>query len=314
MAESHYTRAGNGAARPRELTTVIAEILDAGQSSKFEYEGACRHGLRAGLCLRGRSWSQADFEAAEIVAVAINLLGVKRPTWAQGQLAYTEDGFSPIERTRRIRCGNRIPTDRFNHGGRPVLYCSRLCSGAHYANRARTFGLKVSRVEYLARCAIQSKRTMEERARPCKHCGRMFWTLINQKHCSRRCYNIGRSAERPCARCGKVFRRNSTSHKHCSPTCAAASRRITINRECPVCGTIFRPKRPSDPKRVCSCRCAALARQKKGEALQQLGFDFGPSVNPNPARPTPTCQTVRWMRTPRRRSFLKPPNDQRMLI
>jgi hypothetical protein len=73
-----------GAAEKRRAAVVetVAAILDQGQPTRFAYEGACRHGVRAGFILgAGLAWRAADQTAAEIIGSAFKRLGVERPSW-----------------------------------------------------------------------------------------------------------------------------------------------------------------------------------------------------------------------------------------
>jgi len=109
------------AGRRKALVDRCAVILRAGEPTCFAFEATCRHSLRAGLCLNGWSWARADTEAAEIVAEALRRIRAKRPTWREGQPRYTQEGFSPIERTRCAWCAKPLPAEKF-------LYCCTTCS------------------------------------------------------------------------------------------------------------------------------------------------------------------------------------------
>lgn len=118
-------------ARRKALVDRCAVILRAGEPTCFAFEANCRHSLRAGLCLNGWSWARADTEAAEIVAEALRRIGARRPTWREGQPRYTQEGFSPIERSRCIWCARGLPDDRW-------LYCCTTCSQrARHVRRVR---------------------------------------------------------------------------------------------------------------------------------------------------------------------------------
>jgi hypothetical protein len=255
--------------RERErLVSTVARILRAGGSSKFEYEAACRYGLRVNLCLSGWPWADADAMAASIVTAGLDRIKAVRPTFWEGQPEYadtdTSRGFCARE-----NCGRPVPIDLESSNGTPVKYCSSICKHRAHAERARRFGIKASLAEYLAGCSAKSEQTVRERARDCEHCGAHFLTRhAGRKYCSRECYAAGERihAERPCAHCGATFRpKNSGPEKgvtrYCSKECAGAARvKLRPDRQCPTCMSIFRPKYPSDRTRFCSWQCSQVKR------------------------------------------------------
>ena len=113
-----------GRERRRHLVDRVAAIvrhgIEAGQPSRFWCEGFARHDLRAVLCLEGWGWSDADAAAADVVTAALNQAGARRPSWKEGQPEHTQEGFSPIERTRCATCIGKLP-----EGHR--LFCSPTC-------------------------------------------------------------------------------------------------------------------------------------------------------------------------------------------
>ena len=44
----------------RSLISSVAIILDKGEPTRFRFESACRHGLRARYCIKGWPWVEAD--------------------------------------------------------------------------------------------------------------------------------------------------------------------------------------------------------------------------------------------------------------
>lgn len=265
MAASNNRRQIKGGARRDSMVAAVAKILGASYSSKFEYEGACRHGLRSAFCLQGETWAKADARAAEIVAEALRRNGAsERPSWWQGQPEYADTDTSRGWCARHD-CGRPIPMDRGSSNGHAVKFCSEFCQQLTHSRRQKQHGVQQSLAEYLAACAAQSKRTAEARARDCKHCGRHFLTRdATRLYCSHCCYSAARTlhAERPCAHCGTAFRPEKTHlglSKYCCRECSDAGRRkVREDRQCPACGTVFRPRYPSDRKRFCSPRCASL--------------------------------------------------------
>lgn len=116
----------------RKLIDQTAAIMRRGEPSVFAFEGFMRHGLRSGLCLRGWSWAEADDMAAEVVRLALQQIGAKRPTYQQGQPEWAQDGVILIDRERCIRCGWQLP-----EGHRK--FCGRLCLDAHHQALYRRF-------------------------------------------------------------------------------------------------------------------------------------------------------------------------------
>lgn len=116
--------------RRRHLIEAVAGILKAGEPTKFSFEAACRHALRAALCMSGWRWEAAAVAAADVVEAALNQIGAVRPTWQQGQPEWTQDGFAPIERAHCIRCFSPLPEGHFK-------FCSALCAHAHKAHIRR---------------------------------------------------------------------------------------------------------------------------------------------------------------------------------
>jgi hypothetical protein len=255
-------------AKPRDpwherMIASVTEILRAGDSSKFEYEAACRYGIRSHLCLKGALWDEADQRAASIVTAALDQIKAVRPTFWEGQSDYadtdTSAGFCA-----RGSCGRPIPVDLESSNGTPIKYCSKICKNRAHADRARIHGNKSSLAEYLAVCAAQSERTLHDRARDCPECGKHFLTRDpSRKYCSRRCWREATAAtQSPCARCGAMFTPKNSGDgkitKFCSKECSGAARiKDRVERQCPTCLSIFRPAFPSKRTRFCSLSCAA---------------------------------------------------------
>lgn len=116
----------------RRLIDGTAAIMRRGEPTVFAFEGFMRHGLRAGLCLRGWSWHDADDLAADIVRSALNQIGAKRPTIAQGQPEWAQDGVILIERERCARCGWQLPEYHRK-------FCSSRCASAYHWDLHRRF-------------------------------------------------------------------------------------------------------------------------------------------------------------------------------
>jgi hypothetical protein len=108
------------------LARRLAGLMAAAEPTAFALEGPARAALRARFILVGAArWTAADREARGIVASALGTLGSrgKRPTWQEGQPDFC--GPLPLERTRCLNCGARLPGDN------PARkHCSPLCRTA----------------------------------------------------------------------------------------------------------------------------------------------------------------------------------------
>ncbi|SDD71836.1 hypothetical protein [Rhodospira trueperi] len=256
--------------RARRIATVAA-ILRDWSASPFEHEGACRHGIRAGLCLDGWPWPRADAEAVHVVSEALAANGATRPTWADGQPEWIDE---LTERTRCAWCGNGMPPASEAHrNGVPRKYCSALCGRLAYAHKARRSGEVHSMAEYLAACAARKEQTRIERRKPCKHCGTLFTPeRAEHRFCSRECAHAGMKRSNklkyvPCKGCGEPIH-PAKGREYCSNACYHKHReRKQPERTCPVCGTVFRLHVPAAKKECCSRQCAwELRRRRAREA------------------------------------------------
>jgi hypothetical protein len=122
-------------ARQQHLRDSVADILRTGEPTLFCFEAACRHGVRVSLILSGWRWSRADEQAAAIVALALALLGAKRPTWQQGQPDYCQEG-TIILRERCLHCGKPL----LNMLG--TKYCDEYCRTQWHSGMAATLMAK----------------------------------------------------------------------------------------------------------------------------------------------------------------------------
>ncbi|MFC5421041.1 hypothetical protein ACFPOB_15900 [Bosea eneae] len=241
-------------------------IMGDGTPSHFEFEGACRSGIRSGLCEEGWSWREADRAAAIVVETALNRIGAIRPTWAEAQADFAIDPM--IERVFCAHCGMRIPPDRVSSNGTPVKWCSDECGHVARTILKNKSGERVSRAEHLARCSVATQRTLEERATDCAHCGKRFLTRRTDiKYCSQACYHAGQVYLHPrqCEMCGTEFKPANGGEKlgrYCSNECSGLARRRTdLERSCPVCFTGFRLRSVSDRRKFCSLPCSITARR-----------------------------------------------------
>jgi hypothetical protein len=168
----------------REIVDIVAVILRWQEPTPFAGDGACRHGIRAALCLQGWSWTLADVTAADIVRSALARIGARRPTWAMGQPEWTQPGILMIARTRCTRCGVDLP-----EGHR--RFCSTLCGAAYRGAIARRDADEATQAAQLAYQAARRKRLRDAQApRPCDQCGEIFQpNRPEHRFCSTRCRN-----------------------------------------------------------------------------------------------------------------------------
>ena len=109
----------------KEITGVIQQSFEAGDiGSLFGLEGPLRHQIRAELCLRKWRWIDADRMALEMLADAHTRLKAERPDWKEGQLEWTIEAGTLIERTRCLRCHTALPEGHYK-------FCSNLCGTSH---------------------------------------------------------------------------------------------------------------------------------------------------------------------------------------
>lgn len=261
LAKASDRRKKLGRGRYYALVDSVVSVLKTGVWSKFEFEGACRSGIRSRLCSEGWRWFDADSCALAIVGEALGIIGAVRPTWNEGQPDHVHEDL--VQRTRCAHCGTRIPDER---EGRLTKYCSDNCRSTAKIVRDRIHGERVSMAEHLARCAAQSAQTLADRSKHCGHCGSFFFTKDpNRKHCSKRCADAAATfvAPRACAQCDVVFTpaNSKNDRKFCSHECST-QHNIKPRPEvtCKGCSTIFVKKRPSDVRSYCTDECARRHR------------------------------------------------------
>lgn len=212
----------NPAARRRQLLKgqqrehvvgKVETLLRQWTQSKFEYEGTCRHSIREALCLLGYRWQVSDIEAEGIVQEALNRIGAKRPTWAEGQPYYTD------ARENCINCGNAIRPEDY---GPKAKFCSVECASAlHRRMAAQDEKLSTG----IARIAKDTVRKARQPSKKCEHCERTFVPSYNShgRFCSHRCYHDHErvpTREAQCEWCSKKFTATRSDAKFCSKSCS----------------------------------------------------------------------------------------------
>lgn len=235
------------------LIERAAGLLQQGRNSKFEFEAACRHGIRAALVLSGHSWNASDTDAAGIVTAALDRIGAVRPTWEMGQPDYV------IPRENCAWCGGEVDPEQLARGDR---YCDTSCAKSAYVNRSYE-GL--ARDDELRRRAYYMLARADVPRRDCRHCGKNFQPQEPETvFCSRTCAVHHRTELVPkqeCQGCGVVFQPPQRGYRFCSVACAAATRRVLDDRTCEFCGTSFHPRDRS--QRYCGHVCATAHHQSR---------------------------------------------------
>ncbi|MBO0904219.1 hypothetical protein [Jiella sonneratiae] len=246
------------------LVESAASILRTGEPTYFEFEGACRSGIRRSLIMQGWKWVDADNAAADVVSAALKQIGAVRPTWDQGQPECAAN-FS-VEHYYCSRCGTSIPDERKASGR--AKFCSDLCSTAASLTKARMSGERRSLADYLAQISRTSAEEVRQRTGTCEQCNRPFIAHSGQLFCSVRCRGLAERSkpEVNCEQCGTAFRsrlNHGQRQKYCSKTCADAAatgierwRKPRPQVTCEGCGSIFSLKVVSRPRRFCSQSCA----------------------------------------------------------
>ena len=111
----------------------------------------------------------------EIVGEALQKLGAKWPTWAQGQPEWTEEGVRVV-RPFCARCGTPIPMERILRSlAFPAKYCDITCTtAAQSAMRRRREGEggKARHAAEVAATWRKAKDAMPQK--PCEYCGDLF--------------------------------------------------------------------------------------------------------------------------------------------
>lgn len=287
-----------------ELVAHAAEILKRGGEFPFAYEGVLRFAIRAALCRRRWKWNAADGAAEAVIEDALARLGIRRPTWQEGQPEITAGGI------RCQRCSNELGEDAIRSAS---IFCGPECAKATLAERRLDWAWRNDAQRSAAEWVFL-RETFP--ARPCDHCKALFrptkegarfcskacsrasrGDLIEERDCtwcgksfvpgqradagafcSLACYTASRAVpSRPCAHCGTVFKPHSAARagKFCSVSCANAARVTVKERPCIVCGTPFRPDRPAD--QCCSAACRKAHRAATVTATcPQCRTEFSP--------------------------------------
>ncbi|WP_058634401.1 hypothetical protein [Aureimonas ureilytica] len=236
------------------LVAGMAIVLQTGTSSLFQFEGACRYGLRRVLVLQDWSWRDADMAAAAVVSVALMQIGAERPTWHEGQPEWA--GTQAVDRTYCARCGKPLEEGRRK-------FCSKLCSNADNKERGAKFGLQVSLAEYHATLAERRAQRLKDCSKNCDGCGKAFiGSHPSVRYCSQRCTRteFRKHFARACDGCGTIFEpKKGMPSKFCDKACYDQSRKRSEGDQ--TCGYCAKPFSKKAGQRYCSVSCGQLARQ-----------------------------------------------------
>lgn len=103
---------------------IVRDFANGTTPSKFNYEGVFIAELRSSLCLIGWAWPVADQAARNVVAEALRLARAARPSWAEGQRAYTQTDVTRDACCRNCGVGLKA---------RQVSFCSGSCRSRWWA-------------------------------------------------------------------------------------------------------------------------------------------------------------------------------------
>ncbi|SFZ82438.1 hypothetical protein SAMN02983003_1077 [Devosia enhydra] len=239
----------------------VVKLMSEWRASPFEHEAACVNGLRSQLCLDSVPWHPADTQAREIVGAAERELGLKRPTWSEGQPEHI------ASHDNCAYCAAPLSDDQIAHGDR---FCSSDC--------ARSVARRIRSRDSARHCEVlaSARRVVQISRRPestCKCCGKTFRPrggTAAPKYCSEKCMGIAKRTmpEAICANpdCGKTFRlatkKRLETQRFCSKACVDHSRRrhswlFERDYQCQICGSAFRSTHSAP--RYCSNSCNILA-------------------------------------------------------
>jgi hypothetical protein len=212
-------------ARRDTITSATITILEGWRSSKFEFEGACRHGVRAGLCLDGFSYHSADAWSEKIVAEALRRIGANRPTWGEGQPEWTQYAYAPIEHVDCERCGK--PLTDAKPGQR---FCSDVCRDAAKSLRHARLRRVTDAAERaaIAAASLRARRdaTRLHKTKVCESCGNVFeGANRHARFCSLKCFGDSLRTPHTCIHCGATFMAKACrDRKYCSSACSVEAR------------------------------------------------------------------------------------------
>ena len=130
----------------KELEGVIRLAFEAGATATlFGLEGPLRHELRSALCLQGWRWPDANAMACDLMDDAFRRVNATRPTWNEGQLEWTVEAGTLIERTRCVHCHKPLPEGHHK-------FCNHLCAqNYHRRTHRRRYQTEASAINMAVR-------------------------------------------------------------------------------------------------------------------------------------------------------------------
>lgn len=262
-------RSGKKLALPRlfdreETNRLVARVIDnlsTYQRTPFENEADVRAGLRSFFCLAGHSWTVADNEAEKLLLSAFQKMGVKRPTWDEGQRQFV------IARENCTWCNCDLDRTQLD---RKQRFCSEVCAKAALAHYDWE---RVRKESAIAVAATKMLSRAKNPPRTCDFCGLDFFprNYLAERYCSERCKAESQVKLRRCcaySRCKKEFYPLSRGNQfYCSAVCRSkAGKNIkSIEISCEQCRQTFHASR--EDARFCGQECRDTHRSnRKAEA------------------------------------------------
>lgn len=136
--------------------------------------------------------------------------------------------------------------------------------------------------------------TLREKA--CVVCGQIFKpNSARQKYCSDAC----RCGTKTCIQCGKEFlQKERTTGNFCSRACWYAWPGRIEDRECPVCGKMFRPN--DSRQKTCSMGCSIEVRRTavRNTRCEQCGKPLAKDVHPRVRFCSRSCGVIHRSASP----------------
>lgn len=268
------------------IVREVARILETGTPTKFRYESACRHGLRASFCMDGLKWDAADERARQIVTLALHRIGASlRPTWSIGQPQ--RDATREYFYCRHCQA--------FMPEGNSSPWCGEQCREARWIIEWKRGSAAddVARREALRSVFGASAEPSSGRAeRKCKGCDKAFVpNQRGQRFCSNPCarHHVKSTwlrESKPCAICSTPFMAHLETSLYCSAPCVAegerrvrrawmAKKRAQHDKTCAICSKAFLTSRLD--RIYCGDECAAEGVRRKNRAYKKARRELRPS-------------------------------------
>lgn len=236
--------------RRKHYISEMMDMLRDWRSTPFENEGPVVAGLRSGMCLEGYGWHESHREASIMVNEVFSNLGVKRPTFEEGQREYS------IPPENCSWCGLEVP-EELVIGQRKTRFCSSVC--ARSALQHRDFQAR-ERHDAAYAAALETITREKHHKRECPHCGKGFRPMSPERRfCCLECmFEANRKHQpRACEFCDSTFQPVKAAQRFCSKACLAKSMETIESRTCLHCNEIFRPRYEMEGRgSFCSKECS----------------------------------------------------------